>query len=88
MAHRDSAHKIESFEEAEVFAGKINELLLKHKLTMSEVEMRGQDADDPFGDTRYQPEDHGVKYVRRRVWWQERLASSAGGCVSVHIPRA
>lgn len=74
IAHRDSAFKIQSFGEAEAFAAKINDLLLKHKLSMSEVETHEQDEKDPFGKEWCEPKRHGFQSVTRRVWWQEQLA--------------
>ncbi len=43
MAHEESARKIGSAAEAEAFAGKIQELLLKHNLTMGEVEATNEE---------------------------------------------
>ena len=49
LAHADSAKKLGNEEEAQAFAAKVNELLLKHKLSMSSVEVAAQDADDAMG---------------------------------------
>jgi mannitol/fructose-specific phosphotransferase system IIA component len=53
-AHEESARNIGNQEEAEAFAAKVAELLTAHKLSMSEVEFKAQDQDNPIGKT-YSP---------------------------------
>jgi hypothetical protein len=73
IKHEESARSLGSMEEAEAFAAKINRFLLEHKLTMSQVQLEKQDVEDPIGDERFNPADHGIKFSRKRVAWQERL---------------
>jgi len=50
FAHSESAGKIGSAEEAAAFAAKANELLLLHKLSRTEVEIRDDEDNDPLGN--------------------------------------
>jgi hypothetical protein len=47
VEHERSARSIGNLEEAETFAGKIQELLLRHKLEMSDVEYRAEEEKEP-----------------------------------------
>jgi hypothetical protein len=47
--HERSARSIGSTAEAQAFAERIQQMLLKHKVSMSEVEMASLDAEDPIG---------------------------------------
>jgi len=76
VAMRDGAAKVGNQAEAEAFAAKVQDLLMRHKLSMSDVELARQKDDDPVGETLYHPVAHGRKSVGRRVAWQERLASA------------
>lgn len=51
IAHEASARSIGNQAEAEAFAAKIAELLANHKLSMSDVEIKAQEVEDPFGCT-------------------------------------
>jgi len=77
-AHADSAEKIGSREEAEAFAARFQQLLLKHKLEISDIEMEEEEAAEPVAE-------HWVDYRKyaskaepiptgRRVIWMEHLA--------------
>ena len=74
-AHMESAKSLGSLKEAESFAAKIQELLLKHKLEMGEVELAVQNEEDPFGRFNFDPYEHGIKRTMKRVAWQEQLAN-------------
>lgn len=74
-AHAESAAKLGNQAEAEAFAGKAQELLLEHKLSMSEVEMQRQDEDDPMGRIVVEGDQVGVGKSTYRVHWQQQLAS-------------
>lgn len=58
--------------EAQAFAAKVQELLTRHKLTMTEVELAAQTDDDPMGTTV--ADGGGLRGRARRVGWQEGLA--------------
>ena len=47
VEHERSARGIGNLEEAETFAAKIQELLVRHKLEMSDVEYRAEEEDEP-----------------------------------------
>lgn len=74
-AHAESAEKIGSMEEAEAFAAMLNRLLLKHKLEMTDIDLKREEESEPIQEfdidyTKYP--DIEVKKVR--IEWQERLA--------------
>lgn len=51
IAHERSARSIGSIEEAESFATRIQEILTRHKLSMSQVEFEHEGATNPIGET-------------------------------------
>lgn len=69
-AHAESAEAIGNQEEAAAFAAKFQELLMKHELTMSEIEFKRVASDDPMG----REFATGGGAGQRRLW-QEQLAS-------------
>lgn len=76
---RDTGH----LEAAESYAAKVTELLLRHQLSMDEIEIAARDKDDPIGEEYV----HGTK--NKRIWWQERLAGEialANTCRILVIP--
>jgi hypothetical protein len=78
MAKADSAAQIGSAEEAATFAAKANELLLKHKLEMTDLELASEDTDDPIEDGYINvAQAAGLKKGggARRAAWIEGLAS-------------
>jgi hypothetical protein len=78
LAHADSAAQIGSSEEAATFAAKANELLLKHKLEMTDLERVTEDQDDPIKEIYINVAvEAGLKKgggQRRRAYWIENLA--------------
>jgi hypothetical protein len=76
LAKAESAAQIGSTEEAASFAAKANELLLKHKLEMSDIQVAAQDTDDAVTREVYDPSD-AMRWVGkgRRVAWLEALTS-------------
>ena len=74
MAHEKSAREIGSAAEADAFAAKVSELLLEHKLSMSEVEIANVDQDDPIVDESFWPHEHGANFTLRHVSWQLHIA--------------
>jgi hypothetical protein len=85
IAHEESARSMGSQAEAEAFAGRIAEMLTKHKLERSDVEVQAETA-EPIGKDTVKPEDFGGKAPTSRtkaVAWQVSLAQgvcSATGC--------
>lgn len=74
LRHQESARQIGSIAEAEAFATRIQELLAKHKLEMSDIQFVEQERAEPVGEVVVRPDDMGIKYERRRIEWQEDLA--------------
>jgi hypothetical protein len=72
-AHAESAKKIGSLAEAELFASKVSELLLQHKLEMDDITNTATE-DDVIDKERFNMEDHGGQYAKKRCSWQESLA--------------
>jgi hypothetical protein len=85
IAHEQSAQSMGSQAEAEAFADRIAEMLIKHKLERSDVEVQAETA-EPIGKDTVKPEDFGGKVPTSRtkaVAWQVSLAQgvcSATGC--------
>lgn len=83
-----SAADIGNQAEAEAFAAKVQELLLRYKLSMTEVEVAEQDAVDPLGYQTYDPVSRGLDPkgrmdFKKRILWLEQLATAvarAHGC--------
>ncbi len=76
MRHEESARDAGSFEEAEAFAGKVHQLLLQHKISMSEIDLEAIEDDDPMGQSTWRAVDHDVGHSSKRSWWKERLAGT------------
>lgn len=72
-AHAESAAKIGSTQEAETFSAMLQQLLLKHKLSMSDIEVEQQEKDEPVGEKQIHWQ--GVKVRKTRVAWIEKLSS-------------
>lgn len=62
--------------EAAAFGAKVQELLIAHELEMTDVEYASRADNDPFEKSTLDPENEGIAPSRRRVAWQERLASA------------
>lgn len=80
MRHEESAREIGSIAEAEAFAAKIQQLLIEHKLEMSEVKASDdhdtERDDGPVDEQKFDPTALGIPYSgRQRVAWIEDLAS-------------
>lgn len=65
----ESAKELGSLAEAEAFASKVSQLLLEHKLEMSDIDLSEQDKTEPVGAEYWR----GTK--RRRVPWEIELAT-------------
>jgi hypothetical protein len=89
-AHADSAARIGNVAEAEAFATRVNEMLIKHKLEMSQVEIEKQDKEDPVAVTFVDLKAYGIGFKRVRISWQEQLAyviAKANFCASLVHPK-
>jgi len=69
IAHEKSARAIGNVEEAEAFAAKVAEILFKHNLSMSDVEVKEQEQTEPIGR-------ECVQGNKGRTVWMEILASA------------
>lgn len=79
IAHEKSARSIGNIEEAEAFAAKVAELLFKHNLSMSDVEIKEQELNEPIA-REY------VQGKAGRAVWMEILASAvATSCFCRHL---
>jgi len=74
-AHEESAHKIGSEAEAQVFAKKIQTLLLQYKLEMSDIEYAKEKEQNPIEKEGIDFSSYGIKVTSKRCAWTERLAS-------------
>lgn len=96
-AHADSAKAIGNEEEAKAFAAMLQNLLLKHKLEMTDVEYAAEMKDEPivekWPDTEWSYESHrriykdfpDVEVVNRRREWAEMLANIIADAYSSRI---
>jgi hypothetical protein len=74
-AHQESAEKIKSVEEAQAFGEMIQRLVLKHNLSMSDIEFEQHEKDEPIGEQWINWEAQGLKTKSMRIEWEESLAS-------------
>ena len=78
IAHEQSARAIGNLAEAEAFATKIADLMFRHNLSMSDVEIKQQERDEPI-DKEF------VRMGGNRALWMEMLASAvATACFCRH----
>jgi hypothetical protein len=73
--HEESAREIGNIEEAEAFATMLNRLLIKYRLSMSEVEFEEHRKEDPITTQTLEWEEFGGKNQKKRCAWVEDLAS-------------
>ena len=71
-AHAESAEKIGSQAEAEAFAAMFQQLLLKHKISATEVEVEQLERDEPVD--KFQVDWQDIRVRSTRIAWIERLA--------------
>jgi hypothetical protein len=74
-AHAESAEKIGSEAEAQAFAAMFQQLLLKHKLGMSDIEFAEEQKTEKVSKHWIDWEEGGVETRAQRVRWIERLSS-------------
>jgi hypothetical protein len=80
VRHEQSAREIGNITEAEAFAGKVQELLTKYKLEMSDIQFEERERDEPIEESHVSAREAGVKRESRRVEWQEELAYVIARC--------
>lgn len=81
-AMAEGAKAIGSEAEAQAFADMLNDLLVKHKIEMSDVEFANLEREEPverepWAETNARTKtliDAGVRHRKNRVLWMERLA--------------
>jgi hypothetical protein len=74
-AKAESAKHMGSMEEAQSFAAKVQEMLLKNRLEMSDLEMTEMEASEPIEEHVVSPDPTDtLKAKNKRVAWVERLA--------------
>lgn len=76
IAHEKSARGIGNQAEAEAFASRIQELLTRHKLSMSEVEFQFREEREPIGRTEVRGYDIGGRSKTCLTPWRHQIASA------------
>lgn len=61
--------------EAEATARAIQRLLLRHHLSLTDLELSQAKERNPVDAELFSPEEHGIPQRRRRIFWQEELAA-------------
>ena len=74
QAHAESAKKIGSEAEAEAFAAMLQQLMLKHKIAMTDIQFANLDKDEPICRHEMDYRKGGVPSKKARSAWQEELA--------------
>lgn len=72
----ESAKQLGNEAEANAFMSKVQELLMKHKLEMSEVLHTKRDEQDPMVEDYVDAESYGLQKRAVRMAWIEQLASA------------
>ena len=80
--HMESARQIGNEDEALAFAGKIEKLLVEHKLTMSDIEFAELDDSDPITRQYVDSSAIGLKDRQSKIKWQSNLAQA---CAKAHF---
>ena len=75
IAHERSARKIGSFEEAAAFAGRIQQLLLDHKLSMSEIELADERQPRVGQEVHFTTRER-IPFKKRDCWWYRSLLNT------------
>jgi hypothetical protein len=76
MDHADSANKIGNTAEAEAFAAKAQELMLKYEIELNEVERTRRNQDEPIDKTTVHAKDGGFKPRPQPQQWQLTIAGA------------
>ena len=75
IAHETSARKIGSLSEAEAFASKIQDMLLTHKLSLSDIELDAEEHNEPISEEYVHPVDTDHLYRDKSQIKMSPLAS-------------
>lgn len=89
QAKAESAQELGNVREAEAFAAKVSELLIRHKLSMTDLEFAQEYESEGVESTVVPPAAWGGRPAARRVRWVEDLAqviAEAHGCRSLVYP--
>jgi hypothetical protein len=73
IAHEKSVRQIGSIAEAEAFTARVQEMLTRHKLTMSDVEVRRRNAAEDIDMLGVHPHSAGLPLTSYRMSWQLSL---------------
>lgn len=73
IAMEQSAREIGSLAEASAFAGKVQELLTKHKLTMDDVEIKARKEEEPI---QWEPVTPAERRWKKMDLWRQIIADS------------
>lgn len=87
----EGAAAIGSEAEAQAFADKLQAMLLDHDLQMSDIDFEKLAVEEPIEDEYVDVSKHGVKHVKSRVAWMERLAgmvARANFCRILIVPNS
>jgi hypothetical protein len=76
-AHAESAKDIGNEAEAQAFAAMMQRIMLKHEISMTDIEAAARDASEPVGQHYIDYTKYGKKESpkKARVQWRESLAS-------------
>ena len=88
IAHEQSARSIGNQVEAEAFAGRIQELLTAHKLSMSEIEFEEREAAEPIDFERVDLRTEVRGSNRANLAWRvfiARAVAEANSCAVVNL---
>lgn len=91
LAKADSAQQIGSMEEAATFAAKASELLMRHKLELSEVELQLEEDEDPLtNDYADISESLGLSSNKREPWLTALFhnVAKAHFCTALYVPHS
>ena len=88
LAHAESAKECGNMDEAAAFAGKVQDLLTKHQLSMSDIEIAEEKASGEQVERELvSPERLGVKFSSKVQHWQVDLLNglaAANNCQSFY----
>lgn len=76
IEHARSSHEIGNNEQASAFAGRAQEILTRHKLTMEGVQARSKETHDPIHIEGVNPWFAGFPVTRQPIGWQLDLAKA------------
>jgi hypothetical protein len=90
IRHEQSARRCSTPEEAEAFAGKIHAMLLQHKISMSEVAVDDESAQQRVGQEEVRAGSYSARYGRGQVRREDnclmRVVAEAHFCQAIGLP--